>query len=94
MPFQEKDEQRQCRRIVRLNTIRFSFADDSPWEIRLGTTLNISTAGMCLYTLYHLNEGENILLRDDELSLARKATVRWVKHYRENFCKAGLMYIQ
>jgi hypothetical protein len=94
MSFQDKDEQRQCQRSVRLNTIRFSFVDDSPWEIRLGTTLNISTTGMCLYTLHHLAEGENIVLQDDELSLFRKATVRWVKRYRENFCKAGLMYIQ
>jgi hypothetical protein len=77
-----------------MNTIRFSFVNDSPWEIRLGTTLNVSTTGMCLYTLCQLKEGEKIILQDDELSLFRKATVRWVKHYRENFCRAGLMYIQ
>ena len=76
-----------------MNTIRFSFAHDSPWEIRLGTTLNVSAGGMCLYTLCDLKEGENVILQDNESSPSRKATVRWVKHYRENFCRAGLMYI-
>jgi hypothetical protein len=33
--------------------------------------------GMCPYPSYYLNEGQNILLQDDELSLFRKATVRW-----------------
>jgi hypothetical protein len=92
--FQDRDKQRQCPRTVSLNPVRFRFLNDSSAEIHLGTTLNISTAGMCLYTLNHLRKGESIIIRDEDLLLSRKATVRWVKNYGETFCKAGLMFVE
>ncbi len=60
----------------------------------MGATINISDAGMCIVTSSHLEEGECIILKNDLSLLSRKATVRWVKKYRQNFCKAGLMFIE
>jgi hypothetical protein len=94
MTFGNRNRQRQCPRTVSLNPVHFYFVNDSPGEIHLGTTLNISTSGMCVYTLNRLNEGERIIIRDEDLLLSRTATVRWVKNYGENFCKAGLMFIE
>jgi hypothetical protein len=94
MPFQDRIERRQCRRNVSLNTIRFCFVDDSPDEISLGATVNISETGMCLLTSNHLKEAESIIIENDVLLPSQKATVRWVKNYEQIFCKAGLMFIQ
>jgi hypothetical protein len=94
MSFQGRDKKRQSTRRVSLSGIRFSFVDDPRRKARIATTMDISDTGMCLYTLCHLEEGEKIIIQNNDLSLSWKATVRWVKHYGKNFCKAGLMYIQ
>jgi hypothetical protein len=94
MSFQDREKKRQCPRTVSLNTVRFCFANDSPGELRLGTTINISTTGMCLYTLNRLKEGQSIVIRDEALLVSKKATVRWVKRYGEKFCRAGLMFVE
>ncbi len=94
MSFEDRTKQRQCPRTVSLNPVRFRFVNDSSGELRMGTTINISTTGMCLYTLNRLKEGDSVMIRDDDvLLLSRKATVRWVKNYGKTFCKAGLMFV-
>ena len=94
MSFQDRNKQRQCPRNRSLNIIQFCFVNDSPGESRLGTTINISNTGMCLYTFNRLNEGQNIIIKNDVSSLFQKANVRWVQNYGKNFCKAGLMFIE
>jgi hypothetical protein len=92
MSFQDRIDRRQCLRKFSLNIIHFCFVNDSPSEIHLGTTVNISNTGICLFTANHLKEGESILIQNDVLLL--KATVRWVKNFEQNFCKVGLMFIE
>ncbi len=94
MLSQDIEEQRPCPRTVSLDTIQFCFADDFTGELRLGTTINISSTGICLYTLNHLKEGDSIMIKDNVLPSFRKATVRWVKYYGNTLCKAGLMFIE
>lgn len=94
MPFQDGIERRQCGRSVFLNTIKFCFVNDSPGEISLGATVNISNTGMCILTSTHLKEAESIIIQNDVLLPSQKAVVRWVKNYEQNFCKAGLMFIE
>ncbi len=60
--------------------------------MRMGATVNISDAGMCVVTSSHLREGDSIIIRNELALLSRKATVRWVRNYRHNFCKAGLLF--
>jgi len=94
MLFQDGSKQRECPRTFSLNVIQFCVVNDSPGEIRLGTTINISNTGMCLYTFYNLNEGENIIIQNDVSLLFQKANVRWVKNYGKDLCKAGLNFIE
>lgn len=94
MSFQDRNKQQQCPRTVSLNVIQFCVVNDSPGEIRLGTTINISETGMCLYTFNNLNEGDNIIIQNDVSLLFQKANVRWVKNYGKDLCKAGLKFIE
>ncbi len=60
----------------------------------MGATVNVSDSGMCVVTSNHLREGECITIEDELALLSHKATVRWVKNFQQNFCKAGLMFIE
>jgi hypothetical protein len=92
--FQDTDKLRQWPRTVSLDTIQFCFAEDFTGEVYLGTTINISNTGICLYTLCRLKEGDSIIIKDDVPPPYRRATVRWVKNYGAALCKAGLMFIE
>ncbi len=94
MSLKDMDKERHCPRTVSLDTIHFSIGNDYHGKLRLGTTINISDTGMCLYTLNRLRKGDSILIKDDASFPFRKATVRWVKNFGKNFCKAGLMFIE
>jgi hypothetical protein len=94
MLLQDLEEERPCPRTVSLNTIQFCFADDVAREPCLGTTINISDTGMCLYTRNRLREGDSIIIKDAVPLPSRRALVRWVKNFGSTLCKAGLMFIE
>ncbi len=60
----------------------------------MGATVNVSDSGMCVVTSNHLTEGECVIIKNDLSLLSRKAAVRWVRSYQQNFCKAGLQFIE
>jgi len=56
-------------------------------------TKDISTHGLCIYTMIPLAEGQKLeVLKSDILSLRRPAVVRWVKRVDEHIYRAGLMF--
>jgi hypothetical protein len=94
MEFQPTTERRIYRRNMSLNSLQFCFDHDAPAKTRMGATVNVSHSGMCLVTSSQLKEGEYIFIKSDLSLLASKAVVRWVKNYQQNFCKAGLQFIE
>ena len=57
----------------------------------LGSCVNISEYGMCIYTFDHLDEGETIEIKDTLPVPYKRAAVRW--GYSGNFYKVGLAFI-
>jgi hypothetical protein len=93
MPYSNGIDRRIHLRNVSLNRIQFCFAHDPPAKMHMGATINISHSGLCVVTSDHLRQDECIIIKNDLSLLSQKATVRWVKSYQQNFCKAGLMFI-
>jgi hypothetical protein len=94
MPYKNGIDRRTHIRNVSLNSIQFCFDHDSPSQTRMGATVNVSDSGMCLVTSSNLREGECIIIKDELSLLSQKATIRWVRNYQQNFCKAGLMFVE
>jgi hypothetical protein len=94
MPYKSGIDRRVHIRNVSLNRVQFCFYHDSPAKTRMGATVNVSDSGMCLITSSQLREGECIIIKNELSLLSQKATIRWVRNYQQNFCKAGLMFIE
>jgi hypothetical protein len=92
MSFDGSDKRKNERRIFSDN-IEFSLCPPSPPRTLVGSCVNISDYGMCIYTFEQLNEGETIEIRDALPVPYKRATVRWVRAYSGNFYKIGLAFI-
>jgi hypothetical protein len=58
-----------------------------------GFSVDISSAGMCLYTFSTPpNEGDEIIFKDALPISHQKAIVRWVERYTEDFYGIGVMF--
>jgi hypothetical protein len=92
MSFDGIDKRKTARRIYSDN-IEFSLSPPPAQKIMVGSCVNISEFGMCIYTFDHLDEGEIIEIKDTLPVPFKRATVRWVKAYSGNFYKVGLTFI-
>jgi len=92
MPFDGIDKRKNERRIFSDN-IEFSLSPPAAQKRMVGSCVNISEYGMCIYTFDHLDEGETIEIKDTLPVPYKRATVRWVKVYSGNFYKVGLTFI-
>lgn len=84
-----KDQRQEFSYIV----LEFVLHPDTAYEIYVGYTLNLSDAGMCIYTSAILKTGQEIILKSDEPRLYKKAVVRWVERYDAFFFKVGLEFV-
>ena len=73
--------------------LEFVLHPDTTYEIFVGYTLNLSNAGLCIYTPAVLTAGQAIILKSDDPPLYKKAAVRWVEKYDSFFYKVGLEFI-
>jgi len=73
--------------------LEFVLHPDTSYEIFVGYTLNLSNAGLCIYTSALLTEGQAIILKSDDPPLYKKAAVRWVERYDSLFYKVGLEFV-
>jgi len=62
--------------------------------IQIGITINISDAGMCIYSDSAHNEGEIIEIRSTLPVPYLWAAIRWAKKDAANLCRMGLMFIK
>jgi hypothetical protein len=86
-------ERRKNERRVFSDNIEFSLCPPAPHRILVGTCVNISEYGMCIFTFEQLSEGETIEVRDALPVPHKRATVRWVRAYPGNFYKVGLAFV-
>ena len=86
---------RESRKHGRRNISYFtSYSLDSSSEENVNNRVitNISKSGICLLTPKALNNGENILIKCNINSPARRAIVRWSKQYKDCNSRAGLEF--
>ena len=84
-----KDQRKEFSYIV----LEFVLHPDTAYEIFVGYSLNLSDAGMCIYTSTVLKTGQEIILKSDQPRLYKKAAVRWVERYDSFFYKVGLEFV-
>ncbi len=59
----------------------------------VGIIINVSKSGIGIYLYEHLNIGQEIEIKHNELPVSyRKAVIRWIKAVKNNFYRAGLMF--
>ena len=92
MPSKGGIERRKHPRKPYSNVIKFCVNPRCPNTTCIGVSINISDSGICLYTSDNLHKGEVILIQEELPVKYQKATVIWVKNYRQDFYKVGLMF--
>jgi c-di-GMP-binding flagellar brake protein YcgR len=85
-------ERRKHNRFPYPEKINYVCVNDDTPDILKGITVNISDAGICLYLFKNHTEGQEITILTDLPIPPRKATIRWIKNFRERFFTAGIMF--
>lgn len=63
-------------------------------EYANGVTINVSRAGLCIYTFSPLQDNQIIRLKGGTLPVpGTLAIVKWIKNIHNDFFMAGLMFI-
>jgi len=92
MPF-DGDNRRRHRRQLFFTNIEYCLSFLLPGEVYLGSNINISDSGMCMYTYRRLYEGDDIKINNALPIPHQRATVRWTKRYADDFYKVGLEFV-
>jgi hypothetical protein len=85
-------ERRKVPRYPYLHTVYFFEEARFHEEACLGASVDLSDAGMSLYTSVPLGESQNVMIKNALQEGYRKATVRWSKRYSSDLYKVGLMF--
>ena len=86
-------EKRKKERRLFSENIKFSVCPPAPCRMLIGSCVNVSECGMCIFTFEQLSEDETIEIKDALPVSHTRATVRWVRAYSGNFYKVGLEFI-
>jgi len=62
-------------------------------ETHSGLILNVSESGLCIYTCDPLSVGQDLTIKTSLRAPVLKATIRWVRKYRDDLFKIGVMFI-
>lgn len=87
-----ENRRRDQRKDFSYIVIEFVLHPDTTYEIYVGHALNLSDAGMCIYTSAPVSPGQEIIIKCDEPRLFKKAVVRWVERYDSITYKMGLEF--
>jgi hypothetical protein len=83
--------------------VRCDFSDTIDYRIHLpdmqeiqfhGLILNISESGLCLYTSNSLNVGQELIIKTTLKAPVVRATIKWVRKYRDDLFRVGAMFIE
>jgi PilZ domain len=86
-------ERRRHPRCDFSDTIDYCINPSAMDETLHGLILNISESGLCLYTSNSLSVGQELIIKTTLKAPVVKATIRWVKRYRDDLFKIGAMFI-
>jgi len=84
-------ERRSETRHPYFHSVEFSSPSEQGEELLIGTTINISNSGLCLYSYVPLREGQEITIKGAFRAGHRTYTVRWVNKLLEDFFMVGLL---
>ncbi|MCL5022327.1 MAG: PilZ domain-containing protein [Nitrospirae bacterium] len=94
MPGEEKEaENRKHLRRNYLGAVRYCLDSGADGETLIGSGVDISESGICMFTSYPLRQGQAITLKSSLPVPVRKATVKWVRQLRADFYQAGLEFV-
>jgi hypothetical protein len=92
MPFHGV-ERRNLPRYPYLHTVYFWEDARVQEETCLGASVDLSDAGMSLYTSVPLVQNQDIMIKNVLPVEYRRATVRWSRKYAADLYKVGLMFV-
>ncbi len=84
-------ERRAEIRYSYISSVQFSSPSENGEELFVGTTINISESGLCLYSYVPLSEGRKITIKSPFRARYRTFTVRWVSKLLDDFFMVGLL---
>ncbi len=83
-------ERRKEPRHPYFSSIKFASRSEKGEEILIGTTINISNSGLCIYSYVRLEVGQEIIILSAFPNRHRTYTVRWVNRLLDDFFMVGL----
>jgi hypothetical protein len=94
MTDMHKSERRSGERYPFLKTIKYICIPDSGGDAFKGVTIDISSAGLCMYIFAGgcIQEGFRVEIRDDLPVPSQTATVRWIRQVEQDLYRVGLQF--
>lgn len=87
-------ENRRFQRNAYFKSIKFYTNSQPHNRIKIGATVNIGDAGMCMYTLNNLIIDEPIIIKNTLPVPYQKAIVKYINKLFGQFFKVGIMFIK
>jgi hypothetical protein len=88
-----RDQRKHQRQDFSYTVVEYVLDPGTTHRIFIGFTLDLSYSGLCIYTTKLLNEGQEVMIKNNFFVPSQTATVRWVEKSNDDFYKIGLMFI-
>ena len=75
-----------------LGTIRYCLNPHSDGRVLIGSGIDVSESGMCMFSSYPLKKDQGIIIKSKLPVPHQRAKVRWVKELGENWYQVGLEF--
>ena len=75
-----------------LGTVLYCESSRPDSDALLGSGIDISEAGMCMYCSHPLREGQSVVIQNCLPVPHSRATVRWVRRYSHDLYTVGLEF--
>lgn len=86
----ESIDRRSEPRHTYFSSIEFALQTEHGEELLIGTSINISNSGLCIYSYVPLSVGQEITIKNAFPSRNRTYTVRWMNRLLDDFFMVGL----
>ncbi len=86
----ESIDRRSEPRHTYFSSIEFALQTEHGEELLIGTSINISNSGLCIYSYVPLSVGQEITIKNAFPSRNRTCTVRWMNRLLDDFFMVGL----
>ena len=83
-------ETRSEQRHAYFTSVEFASRSEKGEELLIGTAINLSNSGLCIYSYVPLREGQEIIIRNAYPVKNRIYVVRWTIKLLDDFFAVGL----